>query len=65
MDIPAPPQGWTARLVDQLQFHWTLHIRPRLDGLTDDEYFWVIHHSAEILVLRDLYAQQRSLATGP
>ncbi len=25
---------------DQLDFHWTHQLRPRLDGLTDDEYFW-------------------------
>jgi hypothetical protein len=27
-------------LVDQLDWHWTNHARPRLDGLTDDEYLW-------------------------
>ncbi|MDV3127670.1 DinB family protein [Mycobacterium sp. 21AC1] len=27
-------------LTDQLDFHWTHQLRPRLDGLTDDEYFW-------------------------
>ncbi len=27
-------------LVDQLEWHWTHQLRPRLDGLTDDEYFW-------------------------
>jgi DinB superfamily len=31
---------WTTHLVDQLEFHWTAQLRPRLDGLTDDEYFW-------------------------
>ena len=31
---------WTAQLVDQLAWHWDNHLRPRLDGLTDDEYFW-------------------------
>jgi hypothetical protein len=30
---------WNARLVDQLDWHWQHHLRPRLDGLTDDEYF--------------------------
>lgn len=29
---------WTARLVDQLEFHWTRQLRPRLEGLTDAEY---------------------------
>jgi DinB superfamily len=30
----------TTQLADQLDYHWTHHLRPRLDGLTDDEYFW-------------------------
>ena len=30
----------TTQLADQLDFHWTNFLRPRLDGLTDDEYFW-------------------------
>jgi DinB superfamily len=30
----------TAQLADQLDFHWRTQLRPRLDGLTDDEYFW-------------------------
>jgi len=31
---------WTAQLVDQLDFHWTSQLRPRLEGLTDEEYLW-------------------------
>jgi DinB superfamily len=31
---------WTAELVDQLDGHWTHQLRPRLDGLTDEEYLW-------------------------
>jgi DinB family protein len=31
---------WNAELVDQLESHWQSRLRPRLDGLTDDEYFW-------------------------
>ncbi len=27
-------------LTDQLDWHWTHQLRPRLAGLTDDEYFW-------------------------
>lgn len=27
-------------LTDQLQWHWENQARPRLEGLTDDEYFW-------------------------
>lgn len=30
----------TELLADQLDVHWTHQLRPRLDGLTDDEYFW-------------------------
>jgi hypothetical protein len=31
---------WTAQLADQLDYHWTNQLRPRLDDLTDEEYFW-------------------------
>jgi hypothetical protein len=30
----------TTQLADQLDLHWNRQLRPRLDGLTDDEYFW-------------------------
>lgn len=32
------PLDWTSQLVDQLEFHWNGHLRPRLAGLTDEEY---------------------------
>ena len=31
---------WTEELASQLQWHWENQLRPRLAGLTDDEYFW-------------------------
>jgi hypothetical protein len=31
---------WNAQLVDQLESHWRHQLRPRLVGLTDEEYFW-------------------------
>lgn len=31
---------WGHELIDQLDWHWTNHLRPRLEGLTDEEYFW-------------------------
>ncbi len=31
---------WNAELIDQLEWHWQQQLRPRLDGLSDDEYFW-------------------------
>ena len=30
----------TDELADQLDWHWQHQLRPRLSGLTDDEYFW-------------------------
>ena len=32
------PLDWTGQLVDQLDFHWHGHLRPLLEGLTDEEY---------------------------
>ncbi|MCU1375972.1 MAG: serine/arginine repetitive matrix protein 1 [Actinomycetia bacterium] len=32
--------NWTDQLLEQLTVHWDLQARPRLDGLTDDEYLW-------------------------
>ena len=29
-----------SHLAEQLDFHWRVQLRPRLAGLTDDEYFW-------------------------
>ena len=60
---------WGRLLVGQLEDCWDVHLRPRLDGLTDEEYFWEpvdgcwslrraedgSHHGAEICLLRDLY----------
>jgi hypothetical protein len=31
---------WTDELTDQLDWYWQHMFRPRLDGLTDDEYLW-------------------------
>ena len=32
--------NWTHALTEQLDWHWRQQFRPRLEGLTDDEYFW-------------------------
>ena len=34
------PVDWNDEVVDQLESHWRRQLRPRLDGLTDEEYFW-------------------------
>src|SRR6478752_521433 len=31
---------WTQQLTEQLDWHWNQQLRPRLDGLTDEEYNW-------------------------
>jgi hypothetical protein len=31
---------WTNELATQLSWHWDDQLRPRLEGLMDDEYFW-------------------------
>jgi hypothetical protein len=31
---------WAELLVDQADWHWTNQLRPRLEGMTDDEYRW-------------------------
>lgn len=34
------PIDWAAELAEQLDAHWSGQLRPRLEGLTDDEYRW-------------------------
>lgn len=31
---------WREMMLDQLEFYWNVHLWPRLEGLTDDEYWW-------------------------
>jgi hypothetical protein len=40
MAVPQPSGSWPELAVDQLRFHWEQHLRPRLEDLLDDEYFW-------------------------
>lgn len=54
---------WNTELLDQLEWHWAHQLRPRLDGLTEEEYFWEpvpgcwsIRHRADATT---------PLATGP
>ncbi len=34
------PRGWNETLRDQLDFHYRHLFRPRLEGLSDEEYLW-------------------------
>ncbi|GAA3288148.1 DinB family protein [Dactylosporangium vinaceum] len=38
--MSAPPLDWGRLLAAQLEYYWDTHLWPRLNGLTDDEYFW-------------------------
>lgn len=31
---------WHGLATEQLSWHWEVHARPRLEGLTDEEYLW-------------------------
>lgn len=35
-----PQIDWNAHLVGQVDWHWHRQLRPRLNGLTDEEYRW-------------------------
>jgi hypothetical protein len=35
-----PAVNWTDELADQLRWHWDKQLRPRLSGLSDEEYIW-------------------------
>lgn len=39
-DAPPTPDLTPGLLLDQLTTHWDQQLRPRLEGLTDEEYFW-------------------------
>jgi hypothetical protein len=36
----ADEPDWNRTLREQWEFHWNYQLRARLEGLTDDEYFW-------------------------
>jgi len=31
---------WGQQAAEQLEFHWNTHLRPKLEGLSDEEYLW-------------------------
>jgi hypothetical protein len=38
--MPTTDVNWSQQLLEQHTWHWDHHARPRLDGLTDEEYRW-------------------------
>jgi len=55
---------WNLELVDQLESHWLHQLRPRLDGLTDDEYFWQPIPDCWTISRRGASAAPMSLGAG-
>jgi hypothetical protein len=55
---------WSAEVVDQVESHWRHQLRPRLDGLTDDEYFWQPIPGCWTVSRRRSSAAPRSLGGG-
>jgi hypothetical protein len=55
---------WNAELVDQLEWHWHYQLRPRLDGLTDDEYFWQPVPGCWTLSRRDESSTSNAVSAG-
>jgi hypothetical protein len=56
---------WTAQLLDQLEWHWSRQLRPRLQGLTDDEYLWEPARPAWNVHPRDPSRGEAQPGTGP
>ena len=54
---------WNHVLTEQLTFHWEHSLRPRLAGMTDDEYFW--EPVADCWSIRPADDQQLQLGSGP
>lgn len=53
---------WNRDLVEQLDWHWTHHARPRLDGLTDEEYLW--EPAADAWSIRPRAEARTTMAAG-
>ncbi|WP_291525787.1 DinB family protein [Branchiibius sp. NY16-3462-2] len=54
---------WNHVLTEQLTFHWEHALRPRLDGMTDDEYFW--EPVADCWSIRPADDQRPQIGSGP
>jgi DinB superfamily len=55
---------WSKELADQLDWHWQNHLRPLLDGLTDEEYFWEPVPGCWSLRTRGTPTQTTTVGTG-
>lgn len=55
---------WSKELAEQLDWQWQNHLRPRLDGLTDTEYFWEPVPGCWSLRKRGTPTQTTTVGTG-
>ncbi len=55
---------WSNELAEQLDWQWQNHLRPRLDGLTDEEYFWEPVPGCWTLRTRGTPTQTTTVGTG-
>jgi DinB superfamily len=55
---------WNAEVVDQIGAHWRHQLRPRLSGLTDEEYFWQPVPECWTISRRGASSAPVSLGTG-
>jgi hypothetical protein len=55
---------WSKELADQLDWQWQNHLRPRLGGLTDEEYFWEPVPGCWSLRARGTPTQTTTVGTG-
>jgi hypothetical protein len=58
-------RGWNARLRDQLDFHYRRMFRPRLEGLTDEEYLWEPVPGAWSIRPRGTCSSPAPIGSGP
>lgn len=56
---------WNPLLLDQLDFHWTYALRPRLEGLTDAEYLWEPAPGAWSIRPRGTCTSPAPIGSGP
>jgi len=56
---------WTGELLDQLDGHWTHQLRPRLDGLTDQEYLWEPVPGCWNIRARGAHDSPAAIGSGP
>jgi hypothetical protein len=59
-----PLTGWNARLREQLDFHYRFQLRPRVEGLTDEEYLWEPAPGAWSLRRRDEATSSHATGAG-